>query len=185
MRPSRLALFVVVTTPLLGGVASLGCAAPADDTSVSEDDVASRVRLEAIATPPAVATAAADIAAGSGLVVEVAAFRYDTTKAGDPSKVASAVRSKLAYPRLRRDEGKVDAAVLDATLDEYGATDPAANAALAKAVREAVGETAHSQKLWLRSDDVRGADSEWAEVVFVWVSPDRGTALRLTLRYEA
>lgn len=169
----------------LGALGPVGCAAPEEVPASAEDDVTSRVALDPIAVAPELATAAKDAADASGLIVDVAAFRYDAKRTKDPARVISAVRSKLAHPRLRVDEGEITGAVLDATFDEYGITEAPTKAALASAVGAFVGAAPRTKKLWLRSDDVAGADSEWAEVVFVWVSPERGTALRLTLRYEA
>lgn len=170
---------------VLATTAFPGCAAEDAATAESEEDVASSVRLEPVATPADLTRAAAGAAAASGLVVEAATFRYDAARTRDPKRAITAVRSRLAHPRLRKDEGAVDDAVLRATLDEYGVTEARDKDALAAALAAAAGEGATTRKLWLRSDDVAGAESEWAEIVLVYVSPARGQVIRLTLRYEA
>ncbi len=174
---------LLLVTTLVGAI--LPACADTDDVASSEEDVASSVRLEPIASSVELTRAAEGAAAASGLVVEAATFRYDAARTRDPKRVIAAVRSRLAHPRLRQDEGAIDDAVLRATLDEYGVTENEDKDALASALAAAAGDDAITRKLWLRSDDVANAESEWAEIVLVYVAPSRGQVIRLTLRYDA
>jgi hypothetical protein len=180
--PARLVLavaLVVAAAPLTA------CTAADDGASVAEDDVKTGVRLDPIESSPELAGALAQASEASGTSLSVATFRYDAAKVKDAGRVVSALRAKLEHPRLRQDEGAASEAVLKATLDEYGVTEAPDVDAIATALRAAVGAEPVSKKLWLRSDDVANADSEWAEVVLLYVTPDKGTAIRLTIRYEA
>lgn len=167
--------------------AAPGCAAETSDPAASEEDVASAARLEAIASSPALVAAVAAVS-DDVTTVEVATFRYDTARTKDPSRALAAARAKLAHPRLRQDQGEASPAVVTSTLDEYGVSDVKLQKAVVDALRGAVGDAPVSQKLWLRSDDVAGSDSEWAEVVMTFVGTagaSRGLVVRLTIRYQA
>lgn len=176
---------VLMTMCALGCAAAACSGAETPDSSVGEEDITASIRLQPAESPADLTEAVAAAADESGVGLKVETFRFEPARGKDPSRVIAALRSKLTHAKLRVDQGTVDAAGLQATLDEYQVTDPGQQSAIAAAIQAAVGETATTRKLWLRSDDVPGADAEWAEVVLLFVSPEKGTAVRLTVRYEA
>ncbi len=169
----------------VAALASVACSAEPTNDASTEDDVTSAARLTPTTSSPELARALADASEASGTILEVATFTYDAARVKDPVKVTSAVRAKLAHARLRQDEGAAGPVVLSATLEEYGVEDASHRDAIAAALRSVVGDSPASRKLWLRSDDVPDAESEWAEVVLVYVVPAKGLAVTLTVRYEA
>jgi len=169
------------------GIAAAACGGTAEQDEAqapagAEDEVVASVRLQRATSSSALSKAIADAGADTSVELKVETFRFDAAK--DPARVVAAIRGKLTHAKLRVDEGEVDTTGLLATLTEYEVTDAKHRAAIASAIRAEVGEKATTRKLWLRSDDVPGADAEWAEVVLVFVSPETGKAVSLTLHAQ-
>lgn len=119
---------------------------------------------------------------GGECSVKVRAFVAPPATAS-ASDAATLVLNGMTYKRYRQVEGSLTQAKLDDKVREWvsSATD-AQLSELAAALTQFGGSTPQNQNIWLRSDDVPNASSEWAEHAIVYFFAESKKVVTVTMK---